>query len=101
MTPSLLARESADIRHNIAQERQAVSRAPSLAAVLGPRRIDLAVDNDVVAEHAQEGLCARIAARRILGVHRSAHIPGVTDAGPALAEIDDAGRRPKRIDRTS
>src|SRR5260370_735405 len=79
--------------------RQGLPPRRSLAAVFGPRCIDLPVDDDVVAEHAHEGLCPGVAACGVPGVHGAAHIPGVTDASPALAEIHDAGRRPERVDR--
>src|SRR5260370_24596868 len=80
--------------------RQGLPPRRSLAAVFGPRCIDLPVDDDVVAEHAHEGLCPGVAACGVPGVHGAAHIPGVTDASPALAEIHDAGRRPELVDRT-
>src|SRR6267154_2833781 len=63
----------------------------AFAAFPGVRTADFPIDDDVVAEHAQEGFCARIVAGGILGVHGPADIPCVPDAGPALAHVHDAG----------
>ena len=70
-------------------ERQAVSRATSPPQSLA-RDADLAVDDDAVAEHAQEGFCARIATGRG-HVHGAAHIPGVMTPARRLPRLTMLG----------